>query len=950
MTTSTQFQEKNHLLSDAEICKDNSEISTTDFAKITDKNVTRDKTASATRQLNDRHFRECVQERGLSQEWVEINCRSVDEKEASKLLGYTAKSKGVWLQGVGLQGQLRPDNPWRSAENKKAPKYRSPIGGYNIMLPIHPNDPNYWDDLEALNSKCYAINDHPCLLLTEGFFTAIAGCSNDIPTIALLGVEMGLTSSSSDPQSKRYLVEGLERFACAGFGFIIGFDADCATNPDVLMAQLKLGCQLQKFSVPVYVVTGNWTADEGKGMDDYIQRNGADAFKNEVMAKAINFETWERQFRDLSQERKFVSQASLSKEIAKKYKDKIAWHVKNKAWYWYEAPPENKKGVWSEIPDEVVGSIVFTEVELKIGLNFKHDFLAGTIKFLKYHLKEVNWEPAPGYVCLQDCVIDVATGKEYSHDPSYKFLSSLPYKWSERLIGCNPIKQWLLEICEGREDWVQVLRAAMKATVTESGRELHRYMELIGFGGTGKSTIIGLVTALVGHENVAVTELKQLERNRFETATFYGKKAVIITDSGRYAGDVDTLKALTGGDLLRYEKKGVQQTGGFKFPGIVWIACNESIQSTDYTSGLKRRRLSMSFDRVVPPHLRRDLETEFKPYLSGLLQWVLSMPDEEVIDFIRNTDKKVPSLASFSAEILLETNPIASWVDTCLVFDKEAKTYIGNMGMNTEQFLFANYCHWIETAGYKAVSQTRFSRNLLDLLKSQLGIVDATKCRDSKGAYITGVAIRHLGQDYLPRPISGDGLVTGCNDLNDGLVTSLVTGQSLASDGLQENDGLIDNGKLLPHHHLPIDDDDVGVVAELHSHHSKSSNSSLASSSAVTQPVIDDGLIQENPSLTRHQELNAAWDDTFALGNLVLSLNEKELVAVIAEYTPEQIKHIKDAANTMWQLGVNRDGDYNGERVEIWETSSLSREITCRTKSGGKIKVKRGNLRPWLGI
>jgi putative DNA primase/helicase len=657
MTTFLQIEEQISADQDGAASSNNAQLNAIDSVSPPQKAILGAKTASKKGHLHEKHFQQCTQERGLFKEWIEINCRSVDEAEATQLLGYTAKSKGIWLQGDGGQGQLRPDRPWRSEGDKKAPKYRTPIGGFDIMLPIHPEEPNYWVDLEALKIKCYTINGHPCLLLTEGFFKAIAGCSNDIPTIALLGVEMGLTASNDDPQGKRYLVDGLEKFARAGFGFIIGFDADCATNNDVLKAQQKLGCQLKKFHVPVYVVTGNWAVGEGKGMDDYIQRNGADAFRKYVMLKATNFETWERQFRDLSLERKNVSQASLSKEIAEKYKDKIAWHVKNKAWYWYEAPPEYKKGVWSEIPEEVIGSIVFTEAELKIGLNFKHDLLSGIIRMLKYHLREVNWKPQPGYVCLQDCVIDVATLQEYPHDPSYKFLSGLPYKWRERSRGCDLIKQWLLEICEGREEWVQVLRAAMKATVTEIGKKLQRYIEIIGPGGTGKSTIIGLVKALVGEENVAVTKLKQMENNRFETASFYGKKAILISDSERYGGDVDTLKAITGGDLLRYEKKGVQQTSGFVFWGLVWLACNEPIQSTDYTSGLKRRRLSMLFNRVVPPHLRRNLEQEFLPYLPGLLQWVLEMPDEEVVDYLTNTEQKVPSLASFSAEILLETKP-----------------------------------------------------------------------------------------------------------------------------------------------------------------------------------------------------------------------------------------------------------------------------------------------------
>jgi putative DNA primase/helicase len=64
------------------------------------------------------------------------------------------------------------------------------------------------------------------LLITEGGFKAIATCSHALPTIALLGVEMGLTPSKNDPQGKRYLVATLEKLARDGFGFILAFDCD----------------------------------------------------------------------------------------------------------------------------------------------------------------------------------------------------------------------------------------------------------------------------------------------------------------------------------------------------------------------------------------------------------------------------------------------------------------------------------------------------------------------------------------------------------------------------------------------------------------------------------------------------------------------------------------------------------------------------------------------------
>lgn len=182
--------------------------------------------------LNSRHTQEIYQ-RGLPLNWALANCRSVSAQEASYRLGYTAKSDGILLEGIGIEIQFKPDKPWRDDKTKKAPKYRSPLGDYDAILLHHPDDPRFWNDLEALKQKAYKIDDHPCLVITEGVFTGMAINAIGIATVILLGVEMGLTSSKEDPQRKRYLVPILEKLAKAGFGFIFCFDADIATKPGV---------------------------------------------------------------------------------------------------------------------------------------------------------------------------------------------------------------------------------------------------------------------------------------------------------------------------------------------------------------------------------------------------------------------------------------------------------------------------------------------------------------------------------------------------------------------------------------------------------------------------------------------------------------------------------------------------------------------------------------------
>jgi putative DNA primase/helicase len=157
--------------------------------------------------LTDKHYTECVTKRGLAPEWIAVNCHSMTIKDATARLGYAAKSAGIWLEGVNGFGQFRPNKPWKNPEHKKAPKYRTATAEkYDAMLPRHPHNPRYWDDFNALKQLCWSINGHPCLGLTEGLFKAIAGCSHDIPCVALAGVEQGLTPASDDVQGKRYLL------------------------------------------------------------------------------------------------------------------------------------------------------------------------------------------------------------------------------------------------------------------------------------------------------------------------------------------------------------------------------------------------------------------------------------------------------------------------------------------------------------------------------------------------------------------------------------------------------------------------------------------------------------------------------------------------------------------------------------------------------------------------
>jgi putative DNA primase/helicase len=193
--------------------------------------------------------------RGLLNDYARACCHSASIAQASLYLGYEVKSAGILFMGKNGQVQFRPDIREPKRGKKEPPKYLSPSGEFDAFLPPSPDNPLYWE-IEALKREAFYINDVPYILITEGVFKALAGCSNGIPTISLLGVEQGLTGKARDRENLRHLVPALRRLAEAGFGFIIAFDADALDNPNIQKAERKLAKQLAKFDVPVRSITG----------------------------------------------------------------------------------------------------------------------------------------------------------------------------------------------------------------------------------------------------------------------------------------------------------------------------------------------------------------------------------------------------------------------------------------------------------------------------------------------------------------------------------------------------------------------------------------------------------------------------------------------------------------------------------------------------------------------
>jgi len=380
-----------------------------------------------------------------------------------------------------------------------------------------------------------------------------------------------------------------------------------------------------------------------------------------------------------------------------------------------------------------------------------------------------DWYEGNELLLFRNGVLNVQT-KEFGDCRKNLYITQqLPYDYDPGAT-CEAIVKWLKNTQENNWDRTQVLRAWLRAVLLGCS-DIQKFVEIVGPGKSGKSTYSNLAHALVGDENAMISSLEHLEKNRFETANLYKKKLLLFNDVERYGGSVSVLKAITGRDLIRNERKfqaGSQKP--FKFNGLVMITANEPIQTTDPTSGLARRRLTIPFDKPFTGGSREqktliDMDDKGRPFgefaalLPGLVNWLLDMEDWEMREYLMETNKKVDFFAQHHKEQILKSNQIMDWMAHHVIYDPGVKASVGfakfdaaNGYQNSDKWLYASYCAFCRGSNNNILGRSRFESLLLDVCVHQLRL-NVVKEMTTKGMRVINVAVRGSNPSkYEPYP------------------------------------------------------------------------------------------------------------------------------------------------------------------------------------------------------
>jgi phage/plasmid-associated DNA primase len=432
-------------------------------------------------------------------------------------------------------------------------------------------------------------------------------------------------------------------------------------------------------------------------------------------------------------------------------------------------------GLWSPLNELEAKADIYNKLDLikeeHLPRGFGPRLINDMYSMLKMQLSFDEWNENKNLLLFKNGVLDAGSLALMPFQREYYLIQLLPYDYNPT-ADCEAIIKWLKFTQDG--DWgrVQVLRAWLRA-VLMGASDIQKFVEIVGPGKSGKSTYANLCNALVGDENTTISTLEHLEKNRFETANLYKKKLLLFNDVERYGGSVSILKALTGRDLLRNEHKyQVGKQKPFKFDGLCMITANEPIQTTDPTSGLARRRLTIPFNNPFRGTAKQqktliDMDDqgnafgEFAPLLPGLVNWLLDMSHDQMREYLMETNKNVEFFADYTIDQQLKSNPVKDWMHHCLVFELNTSAQIGFKKFapqgssthyaKTSEWLYASYCEFCMNSNNNIMSRSRFESLLMDIFNHQLHLNVYAK-RNTKGLRIFNIAIRSGNQRFESYP------------------------------------------------------------------------------------------------------------------------------------------------------------------------------------------------------
>lgn len=202
--------------------------------------------------------------------------------------------------------------------------------------------------------------------------------------------------------------------------------------------------------------------------------------------------------------------------------------------------------------------------------------------------EEINDYPKH-WINFQNGMLDVKTGELHEHNPEYYSVNQIPHIYLKRAryVGSTTDK-FLKGLFPDDNDREMVLSYCGYCMTLDT--HLQKFLVIVGKPGAGKSTVINLLSHVIGVENVCSVTLQDLNE-RFTPTNLLNKLLNACGDLPKTAlKETDVIKRITGEDLVKGEYKG-GDVFSFRSYAKLLFSANEMPVNLDEKSDAFYRRL-----------------------------------------------------------------------------------------------------------------------------------------------------------------------------------------------------------------------------------------------------------------------------------------------------------------------------------------------------------------------
>lgn len=278
-------------------------------------------------------------------------------------------------------------------------------------------------------------------------------------------------------------------------------------------------------------------------------------------------------------------------------------------------------------------------------------------------------------ITFDNGILDVKAGCEepvlHPHTSEWINLSALPYTFDKE-ARCPLWLSFLEETLEGDQQRIALLQEFFGYCLTPDN-SLQKMLVLRGVSRSGKGTIVKVLEAVLGRENVTGFSLTALAE-RFGTGSLVGKLVAVVGEVNLQKNQnkyqiFETLNKITGNDPVDIEFKHQVLKMSTRLPVRFVISCNEMPAFSDDSGAFAERLLIVDFEKACPKDKRDpDLADRLCAEASGVANWALegltrlrknkrfSTPDKmkETLRCIRRDNS--PTLAFLQDKVVIHSS------------------------------------------------------------------------------------------------------------------------------------------------------------------------------------------------------------------------------------------------------------------------------------------------------